>query len=62
MVLAMAKAQYEQIAASRLNLHYQVKQAYFQLYDLEKRQQILAEKYRYIQDTRIHLHYPGGSR
>ena len=39
--LAMAKAQYEQIAASRLNLHYQVKQAYFQLYDLEKRQQIL---------------------
>ena len=39
--LAMAKAQFEQIAASRLNLHYQVKQAYFQLYDLEERQQIL---------------------
>ncbi|MCB9304722.1 MAG: TolC family protein [Lewinellaceae bacterium] len=40
-VLAMAKAQYEKIAASRLNLHYQVKQAYFQLYELDERQQIL---------------------
>ncbi|MCB9290728.1 MAG: TolC family protein [Lewinellaceae bacterium] len=39
--LAMAKAQYEKIAASRLNLHYQAKQAYFQLYELDKRQQIL---------------------
>ncbi|MCB0572135.1 MAG: TolC family protein [Phaeodactylibacter sp.] len=40
-VLAMAKAQYEKIAASRLNLHYQAKQAYFQLYELDERQQIL---------------------
>ncbi|MCB0587414.1 MAG: TolC family protein, partial [Phaeodactylibacter sp.] len=40
-VLAMAKAQYEKIAASRLNLHYQVKQAYFQLYELDERRQIL---------------------
>jgi outer membrane protein TolC len=40
-VLAMAKAQYEKIAASRLNLHYQVKQAYFKLYDLDERQLIL---------------------
>jgi outer membrane protein TolC len=42
-VLAIAKAQYEKIAASRLNLHYKVKQAYFQLYDLENRQLILLE-------------------
>lgn len=40
-VLAMARAQYEKIAASRLNLHYLVKQAYFQLYELDERQQIL---------------------
>jgi len=42
-VLAMAKAQFEKIAASRLNLHYKVKQAYFQLYDFENRQSILRE-------------------
>ncbi|MCB0535450.1 MAG: TolC family protein, partial [Saprospiraceae bacterium] len=43
LVLAMAKAQYEKIAVSRLNLHYQVKQAYFQLYELENRQRILQQ-------------------
>ncbi|MFQ5446468.1 MAG: TolC family protein, partial [Saprospiraceae bacterium] len=42
-VLAMAKAQYEKIAASRLNLHYRIKQAYFKLYDFENRQRILRE-------------------
>lgn len=42
-VLAMAKAQYEKIATVQLDVHYRVKQAYFQLYDLEKRQQILRE-------------------
>ena len=40
-VLAMAKAQFEQLAATRLNIHYQVKKAYFSLYRLEKRQIIL---------------------
>jgi len=40
-VLTMAKAQYEQIAASRLHLHFHIKQAYFTLYDLTKQQEIL---------------------
>jgi len=38
---SMASIQYEKIAAARLDLHYQVKQAYFQLYDLAARQVIL---------------------
>ena len=40
-VLTMARAKYEKVAASHLYLHYEIKQAYFQLYDLEKRQQIV---------------------
>ena len=40
-VLSMARTQYEKIAASRLHLHFRVKQAYFQLYNLEKQQQIV---------------------
>ena len=40
-VLAMARAQYERIAAARLNIHYQVEQAWLQLYELEKRAEVL---------------------
>ena len=38
--LAIAKARYEKIAASRLFIHYQLKQAYFQLYELQQQQRI----------------------
>ena len=41
--LTMARTRYEKIAATRLQLHYQVKAAYFNLYELEKRRQILRE-------------------
>lgn len=40
-MLVMAKAQYEKIAATRLNLHYKVKAAYYQLYELAKKQLII---------------------
>jgi outer membrane protein TolC len=39
--LTRAKAKYEVVAAARLHLHYGIKQAYFQLYNLEKQQQIV---------------------
>jgi outer membrane protein TolC len=39
--LSIAKSQFEKIAATRLELRYKLKQAYFQLYDLEKKQLIL---------------------
>lgn len=39
-VLAMAKAKYERVEAVKLDLSFQVKKAYFQLYELEKSQDI----------------------
>jgi outer membrane protein TolC len=48
-MLVMAKAQYEKIAASRLELHYRIKQAWFQLYELEQRRQILRQSIRLFQ-------------
>lgn len=48
-MLVMAKAQYEKIAASRLELHYRIKQAWFQLYELEQRRQILRQSIRVFQ-------------
>ncbi|MAT54115.1 MAG: hypothetical protein CMN32_06505 [Saprospirales bacterium] len=41
LMLVMAKAQFEKIAATRLNLHYKVKAAYYQLYELAKKQLII---------------------
>lgn len=41
LMLVMAKAQFEKIAATRLNLHYKVKAAYYQLYELTKKQLII---------------------
>lgn len=41
LMLVMAKAQYEKIAATRLDLHYKVKTAYYQLYKLVKMQLII---------------------
>lgn len=40
-VLSMAKATYERIAATKLDLVYQVKTAYFQLYELEESMKII---------------------
>ncbi|TNE48009.1 MAG: cation transporter, partial [Bacteroidetes bacterium] len=42
--LAMAAPRYEKIAAARLNLHYQIKTAYYQLYELDKKQQIIKDR------------------
>lgn len=39
--VVMAKAQYEKIANARLLMHYQVRQSWYQYYELEKRQAIL---------------------
>ena len=41
LMLVMARAQYEKIAATRLDLHYKVKKAYYVLYELGKKQLIL---------------------
>ncbi|MCB0667052.1 MAG: TolC family protein [Saprospiraceae bacterium] len=41
--LAMANTQYEKVAAARLELHFSVKEAWFQLYEISAKQQILKE-------------------
>jgi outer membrane protein TolC len=41
--LSKARTQFERIAATQLVLHYQIKQAYFRLYEMEKKQQILMQ-------------------
>ncbi len=43
LVLVMASAQFERIAASRLELHFKVKQAWFQLYLLEHKQRLIRQ-------------------
>lgn len=48
-MLVMAKTQYEKIAASRLELHYRIKQAWFQLYELEQRRRIILKSIRIFQ-------------
>ncbi len=45
-ILAKAKAQYERIAATQLNLNFQIKQAYFQAYEIEKSQAIVQRNIR----------------
>ncbi|MEZ4917369.1 MAG: TolC family protein [Chitinophagales bacterium] len=40
-VLTMAKSKYEQVAAERLNIDYQIKTAYFNLYLLQKQQDVI---------------------
>ncbi|MCB0536695.1 MAG: TolC family protein [Bacteroidetes bacterium] len=40
-VLTMAKSKYEQVAAERLNIDYQIKTAYFNLYLLQKQQGVI---------------------
>jgi outer membrane protein TolC len=44
LVLVMAEAQYQKVEATRLNLHYQVRKAWYEYYELEQRQAILAER------------------
>ena len=39
--LAMARPQYEKVAATRLLIHYKIKKAYFKLYDLQHKQAIM---------------------
>lgn len=48
-MLVMAKTQYEKIAASRLELHYRIKQAWFQLYELEQRRRIILKSIQIFQ-------------
>lgn len=48
-MLVMAKTQYEKIAASRLELHYRIKQAWFQLYGLEQQRRIISKSIRIFQ-------------
>ena len=45
-LLTMAKASYERIAATQLNLNFQIKKAYFQLYEIEKSQAIIQRNIR----------------
>jgi outer membrane protein TolC len=45
-VLSMAKAKYERIAAARLNIDYQVKSAYYNLYLLQTKQVIIGKNIR----------------
>lgn len=45
-VLTMAKAKYEQVAAERLNLDYQIKTAYYNLYLLQEQQEIIRKNIR----------------
>ena len=48
-VLAMAKAKYERIEAAQLDLFFQIKRAYFQLYDLAESQIIIQQNVRIFQ-------------
>jgi outer membrane protein TolC len=48
-VLTMAKSKFERIEATKLNLFFQVKQAYFQIYDLDKSQVIIQRNIRIFQ-------------
>jgi outer membrane protein TolC len=48
-VLAMAKAKYERIEAAKLDLFFQIKRAYFQLYDLAESQIIIQQNVRIFQ-------------
>lgn len=48
-VLTMAKSKYERIAAERLNIDYQIKTAYFNLYLLQEQQKIVRKNIRIFQ-------------
>lgn len=45
-VLSMAKSKYERVAAKKLNINYQIKTAYYNLYLLEAKQRIISKNIR----------------